>query len=875
MLWSKENADISELAKGASMKIYANNEGMINSSRHYRTIFEEAELTYLNAEFSFYNKKFDEDDWECTLNMKCFEMNADGLRGKQICDVETKDFKITKDMNLVVRRDGWGVDNAGAFWKKGSYVWVGYVNGTELMSKQCVVYDYGKVTSASNPYFKFVGMRFYQGFDDLREAHDGYRYMKELNGANLEYLGIEVEVTVLINDAFDYEIFFTMLDDNGAPKAFFEQSGHFNNGEKGNNFYIRQSWGNKEKNTYKPGFYQVSVMLMEQYMCSAGIHMKDLDIEGFPENVHIGEMTAIALPLQEVTVAETKSLAELQAELNELIGLKKIKQSIDDFITYTEFNKLRVEKGFKDDSITSLHSVFTGNPGTGKTTVVRLLGGIYNALGLLSRGHVVEVSRVELVGKYIGQTAPQTRDMIEKARGGILFVDEAYALARTRDDMEDFGREVLEVLVKEMSDGKGDIAIVFAGYPGEMKTFLESNSGLKSRISQYYHFDDYTPEELIMIAERAAGKEEITLTPEAKDLFGKYLTRLYRDRDRTFGNARLAVNIVDRAKRNMANRVMRNPKATKEEISLITKEDVLPLFAASGFSRVSFDIDEALLEKTLGELNEMIGLENVKKEMTDMVTLVRYYIETGINPLGKFSLNFTFSGNPGTGKTTVARIIGNLFNALGILERGHLVEVDRNDLVAGYSGQTAIKTQQIIDSAMGGILFIDEAYSLTHGNDSDIGREAVEIILKEMEDKRGQFGVIVAGYPDKMKLFLESNPGLLSRFNQHLVFEDYNADELMLIIRSFFAKEQLIPDAEADAKIIKIIKERVEAKDSFFGNGRYARQLAEEIIKNQQLRLARLAQAERLKADIFAILPGDVEEVAEFRHRHAGGIGFR
>ena len=874
-MWSKENADISELAKGASMKIYANNEGMINSTRHYRTIFEEAELTYLNAEFSFYNKKFDEDDWECTLNMKCFEVNADGLRGNQICDIETKDFKVTRDMNLVVRRDGWGMDAAGAFWKKGSYFWVGYVNGTELMSCKCTVYNYGKVSPDSNPYFKFTGMRFYQGFDDLREANDGYRYMKELNGPNLEYLGIEVEVTVMINDAFDYEIFFTMLDDNGAPKAFFEQSGHFNKGEKGNNFYIRQSWGNKEKNTYKPGFYHVSVMHMEQYMCSAGIHMKGQDIEGFPDNVHIGSIAPDLIPMQEAAITTTRSLAELQAELNELIGLKKIKQSIDDFITYTEFNKLRVKQGFKDDSVTSLHSVFTGNPGTGKTTVVRLLGGIYNALGLLSRGHVVEVSRVELVGKYIGQTAPQTRDMIEKARGGILFVDEAYSLARMRDDMEDFGREVIEVLIKEMSDGKGDIAIVFAGYTGEMKTFLESNSGLKSRISQFYHFDDYTPEELMQIAELAGKKEEITLSDEAKDLFEKYLTRLYRDRDKTFGNARLAVNIVDRAKRNMANRVMRNPDATKEEISFITKEDVLPLFTATGLSQVSFDIDEALLDKTMQELNELVGLESVKKEMKDMVTLVRYYIETGVNPLGKFSLNFTFSGNPGTGKTTVARIIGNMFNALGILERGHVIEVDRNDLVAGYSGQTAIKAQQVIDSAMGGILFIDEAYSLTHGNDSDIGREAVEILLKEMEDKRGQFGVIVAGYPDKMKLFLESNPGLLSRFNQHLVFDDYSADELMQIVRSFFAKEQLNLSKEADDKITSIVKNRVEAKDSFFGNGRYARQLADVIIKNQQLRLARLLQAERLQADIFAIIPDDVEEVAEFQHRHSGGIGFR
>ena len=186
-----------------------------------------------------------------------------------------------------------------------------------------------------------------------------------------------------------------------------------------------------------------------------------------------------------------KTLEELLKDVDDMIGLDNVKKSIHENITYLNFTKLRKEKGFNDGSDISLHSVFTGNPGTGKTTIVKKLGQIYKKMGLLSKGHVFEVDRSVLVGEYIGQTAPKVKKAIDDARGGILFIDEAYSLARSGDDSKDFGKEVIEILIKEMSDGKGDIAIIVAGYPKEMNTFIDSNPGLKSRFSQYFHFDDY------------------------------------------------------------------------------------------------------------------------------------------------------------------------------------------------------------------------------------------------------------------------------------------------------------------------------------------------------------------------------------------------
>ena len=230
----------------------------------------------------------------------------------------------------------------------------------------------------------------------------------------------------------------------------------------------------------------------------------------------------------------------------------------------------------------------------------------------------------------------------------------------------------------------------------------------------------------------------------------------------------ISMVVIEEAKQHLAIRLMnskKNPSEMEpEELSTITVKDVKKVFKKGSKDYVPLPIDEALLNDSLTQLHELVGLENVKKEVDEMTKLVRYYKEIGKDIKKAFSLHTVFKGNPGTGKTTVARLIVQIYKALGILERGHLVECDRKSLVAGFVGQTAIKTGEMIDKAIGGGLFIDEAYALTKGGANDFGREAIETLLKRMEDQRGDFMVIVAGYPDEMKTFLEANPGLLSQF---------------------------------------------------------------------------------------------------------------
>lgn len=257
-------------------------------------------------------------------------------------------------------------------------------------------------------------------------------------------------------------------------------------------------------------------------------------------------------------------------------------------------------------------------------------------------------------------------------------------------------------------------------------------------------------------------------------------------------------------------------------------------------SKEKQELDIANRANPIEELQTLIGLSEVKKEVEALANFVKIQKEREKKGMKAVSLSYhcVFTGNPGTGKTTVARILAEIYRDLGILKKGHLVETDRSGLVAEYVGQTAVKTNKIIDSALDGVLFIDEAYSLVQGGGNDYGQEAISTLLKRMEDDRNRLVVVLAGYSEDMKRFIDSNPGLQSRFNRYINFDDYTADELKQIFMLNVDKNQYILESEAENKLSNILNDAIEHKDKNFGNGRYVRNMFEKTIQNQAVRLS-------------------------------------
>lgn len=265
------------------------------------------------------------------------------------------------------------------------------------------------------------------------------------------------------------------------------------------------------------------------------------------------------------------------------------------------------------------------------------------------------------------------------------------------------------------------------------------------------------------------------------------------------------------------------------------------------------------VRRSLDRLNALVGLEGVKKdfaEIADYIKIQQVRRFKGLKP-STVSHHQVFTGNPGTGKTTLARLLADIYKTLGILSSGHLVETDRSGLVAEYVGQTAVKTGKVIDSAIGGVLFIDEAYTLA-GDKNDFGNEAIATLLKRMEDDRDKFVVVLAGYGDEMKRFIDSNPGLQSRFSRYIHFDDYSADELAEIFMRQTAESDYILTSDAEAKMRKVVREAVEGKDVNFGNARFVRNLFEKSGQRQAARLAR--NANLTKEELRTLLAADIPE---------------
>lgn len=537
-------------------------------------------------------------------------------------------------------------------------------------------------------------------------------------------------------------------------------------------------------------------------------------------------------------------IEDLLYELNEFVGLDNVKKTINEMINVLKINQVKQQRGLKTETPTAPHMIFYGSPGTGKTTIARLMGKLFRSMGLLKSGHLVEVRREDLVGQFIGDTEKNTKDKIEEALGGVLLIDEAYTLVEnSRGGSNDFGLKAINVLLPALTNHAGEFLVIATGYQEEMDQFLNANPGLKDRFTKKIYFDDYSPEELMMIFEKLCKDGGYHQTEKAKQYLHGIFVEVYRKRDKTFGNARLVNKYFKEIYTAQSNRVASIPEHLWDDklLTTITKDDIAEVFEKDTDKSFDVPINEELLQERLGHLNSLIGLESVKEEINKLVNLVRYYKNEGENTK-KLIKHTLLLGNPGSGKTEVARILAGIYEALGILERGELIEVDRNGLVDKYRGGTEEKTLQKIEKAMGGTLFIDEAYSLTNKDSGDPGHTALEILLKKMSDLEGKFMVIAAGYNTEMEQFLDSNSGLRRRFGLTLHFEDYTPEELMKISEHYLKENKL--SVEAESLLFNHYEKLYNNRNRTFGNAGLARKIVFQTIHNRDYRITKLPPSE-------------------------------
>ena len=529
------------------------------------------------------------------------------------------------------------------------------------------------------------------------------------------------------------------------------------------------------------------------------------------------------------------NIEEAISKLESLVGLDEIKKQILDHTALVKLNNLRATKGMYN-KMPPMHMVFTGNPGTGKTTIAKHIGEIYHGIGVLSSGHVVVTDRTKLVGEFIGVTEKNALNAINSASGGVLFIDEAYNLFTNSENKKDFGMRVIETLLTYLGNDDTDMIVILAGYSEEMKKMLESNPGMKSRFPYIFNFEDYIPEQLMQIGKKVLEREHYTLSPEAERKLGKYVINAYDHKDEHFGNGRFITRLITtQIIPSLSRRLLKKPieEISLEEMTTIQACDIPEVVSLERRPR---ELDDTVLTEALERLNKLIGLQHAKQALNDYVSISRLRHSENSLVITPLSLCWDFIGKTGTGKSTAAEILGKLLQGLGILKRGHTVSVNADELTGDDGYLVLIR---VIKEAKDGLLFLDMDAPNSRFNDLNHLRMWIFNKLRELQQTTALVFAQVKASEDMIAQNLAAN-GVAS-YGNSIVFNDFTVSELTEILVSLLQEEfQLGIMPEAQTKVLNYIEsvKRSETRESPV-NARTIFHLAQTIANITQLRLVK------------------------------------
>lgn len=558
--------------KVRAIKVHSSDEWMADGTKKYRRVYDRLETTFMRVEFSFFNKLFDEEEWDANVRLKCFHIN--GSHKNELCNLQHQ-RKVLKEENIVYVRDSWGNATPGAYWLKGDYVWEGYINEVKVSEGKFYVEDVGQIKAGENPFFDIESLKLYEGDGNASELKEK-KYLKTFSQKDSRYIWGELTFNNKVAKDYFAEMFFNFYDKAGRLKGMNAYLAYVNANTTGKSHTIHAGWGGETRGRWDTDSYTLEIVFMENIIATIPFQVSEVHEEGHSNVItDIGKIIKQAAGSTSGTPSKSSDdlLHESLAELNALTGLDNIKIEVNEMVKLVSYYK---ETGKDILNKFSLHTVFTGNPGTGKTTVARILSRIYKGLGILEKGHLVEVDREGLVAGFVGQTAIKTGEKITEAMGGILFIDEAYSLAREHGAQHDFGGEAIASLLKRMEDSRGKFGVIVAGYTDNMHEFINSNPGLRSRFDKYFVFEDYDPENMLTIAMTLFNKEGVKPDLTATDHLKKYFTFLHANRNKHFGNARTVRQVVAESVKNQHLRLasMKKDERTSQIMEIIIHDDV-------------------------------------------------------------------------------------------------------------------------------------------------------------------------------------------------------------------------------------------------------------------------------------------------------------
>ena len=627
-----------------------------------------------------------------------------------------------------------------------------------------------------------------------------------------------------------------------------------------------QSWGTPVPGFWKNGEGKIEVLMENNLILKQVFQIGDNEIGDFFNEQLISDdnlnkqITQQPKKIEQFqkTSFQNIPLKSLFTEFDNLVGLSNLKQSLKDFITYLDFVNERKKQGIETEESISANCIFLGNPGTGKTTVARLLGRFFKSIGILEHGHVIEVDRSQLVGEYIGETAQKTEKVISQALGGILFIDEAYSLKRENDG-KDFGQEAIDIVLKRMEDYQNKFFVIAAGYPIPMQNFLESNPGLKSRFTHNFTFDDYTAEELTSIYTIFAAKDKYVINNTTGKFLEAKLENICANSDATFGNARFARNLFNETKIELSKRYQSLDEKDKDFIALntISKDDInSALNSLDSRNKPSLG-SELKSDKYLNEINNLVGLDEVKIVFNKIIASIKVNKlkkEKSIASIEK-NLNSLFISENGSGTSTVARLYARSLKELGRISCGKLVEIDSSTFFGLNKIDSYLMIDELFKNLLGNVVLVnDVAVSLQCTN--EFSDSLLQYFMKKLYLINDDVVAIFVGTKEEIETLVNNFPVLENQFPNVFKFEHYTTRQLLEIALAICQKKNYQLDEGAWQQLLEIfIDLRKENRKNFY-NARTIKDIINKAIAIQEDRILSVANIE--ENDLMTITFNDL-----------------